>query len=214
MCTPLTPPPSVPKPITAGSACNIAPPAPNAISPTEYASSRSFALRYRLCCTFSLTSCKPSSTNSEPPAFNDVLAICPTVAPIPLSKVLIVLDVAPCRDFDIMDAGATLPTPLIMKRVDTNSIPVSTAANDMAYLYASSLEYTLLPCASRLFTNSKYLLPNDILYILYAISAPPPHLAPVAAPAPIPTPSVAKPPIAPPITAPTIAPLPPCFPVI
>ena len=117
-------------------------------------------------------------------------------------------------DFDMIDAGATFPIPLIMKRVDTISMPVSTAAYVIAYLYASSLEYTLLPCASRLFTNSKYLLPNDILYILYVISIPPPHLAPVAAPADMPTPSVDTPPITPPMIAPMIAPLPPCLPII
>ena len=62
--------------------------------------------------------------------------------------------------------------------------------------------------------SSRYLLPNDILYISYAMSAPPPHLAPVAAPAPIPTPSVVKPPITAPIAPPMIAPLPPCLPII
>ena len=62
--------------------------------------------------------------------------------------------------------------------------------------------------------SSRYLLPNDILYISYAMSAPPPHLAPVTAPAPIPTPSVVKPPITAPIAPPMIAPVPPCLPIM
>ena len=62
--------------------------------------------------------------------------------------------------------------------------------------------------------SSRYLFPKSILYISYAMSAPPPHLAPVTAAAPMPAPSVAKPPITPPITAPAIAPTPPCFPII
>ena len=131
---PLIPPPIAPKPITAGSACSIAPPAPTAISPMEYTPSGSLALRYRLCWNFSLMSCKPSSTNSEPPALTDALAICATVVPMPLLNVAIVSLVAPCNTFDITALGATLPTPLIMKRVDAISIPVSTAAYVIAYL--------------------------------------------------------------------------------
>ena len=79
-------------------------------------------------------SCKPSSTNSEPPALTDALAICATVVPMPLLNVASVSLVAPCNTFDITALGATLPTPLIMKRVDAISIPVSTAAYVIAYL--------------------------------------------------------------------------------
>ena len=100
----------------------------------EYAPSVSLSLRYRLCWNFSLMSCNPSSTNSEPPALTDALAICATVVPMPLLNVAIVSLVAPCNTFDITALGATLPTPLIMKRVDAISIPVSTEAYVIAYL--------------------------------------------------------------------------------
>ena len=144
----------------------------------------------------------------------EVLATCAAVTPIPRLNVSAALVVPLETALASADLGAILDAALPIARVATNSMPASIAANDMAYSFASSLEYTRLPFWSRLLINSRYLLPNDILYISYAISAEPNHLAPVIAVGIAAEPPLTTPPPIPPITPPTIAPAPPCLPIM
>ena len=142
------------------------------------------------------------------------LATCAAVTPIPRLNVSTALLVPLETTLASADLGAILVAALPIVRVATNSMLASIAANDMAYSFASSLEYTRLPFWSRLPINSRYLLPNDILYISYAISAEPNHLAPVIAVGKAAEPPLTTPPPIPPIIPPTIAPVPPCLPII